>query len=332
MTVAALPPWWGEVEAMADVLAFAQELTAAEPTIAMLTPVEWAERNRFIDGHAFSLARFTPLRELYEDDHPHIVVLKPAQRGVSEWAINRAMFALEHGAEAWGPRDPDGKPTKEGLNGAYLFPTQAALSDFSKERLGGLKEESAHLAGLFHDGYDDVTFKQVGRSYRYLRGAWSVSALLSFPADVLVLDEFDRMDPKAVALARRRLNASLIRREIDLSTPTVPGRGIDALYQQSDRRVYEQPCPRCAAWHVYEFKRDVRADGEPFGVWQYWGRERLANAAFAVGCPSCGHLYGWRSRRDTTTATAATPSSIRRPASSPRRWRGTARGWASTCG
>ncbi len=279
--VVALPLWWAEVEAVADIEAEAQALPAAPPE-APPTPSAWAERERRIDGRPFSLDRFAPLRDLYADDHPYIVVLKPAQRGVSEWAINRAMYALVHGAAAWGTE-------KDGLNVAYLFPTKEALGDFSKERLSGLKAESPELAALFTD-YDDVTFKKVGRSYLYLRGASSESSLLSFPADVLILDEFDRMDPKAISLARRRLNASVVRRQIALSTPTIPGRGIHGLYLQSDQRVYEQPCPACGDWHVYDFKRDVRADSAPHATWQHWPSEVLGRASFAVACPSCGHL------------------------------------------
>lgn len=227
-----------------------------------------------------------PLRALYEDQHPHICVIKPAQRGVSEFAINAACFALDQGATAWATG-------KEGLNVGYLFPTEQALRDFSKERVGGLVEESPHLERMFRtrgvgaEQYGGVGFKKVGKSYLYLRGAWSEAGLLSFACDVLILDEYDRMDPSAVALARRRLNASLVRREIDISTPTIPGKFIHALYQQSDKRAYEQPCPHCGEWVRYDFHRDVRADGEPFSVWQEWDAPALQIAAIALVCPAC---------------------------------------------
>jgi hypothetical protein len=244
------------------------------------TVAAWAETYRQIDGHPFSLERFRPLAAIYADTHPHIVVMKPAQRGVSEWAINYAGFALDCGAAVWAPE-------KVGLNVGYLFPTQAALSDFSKERFSGLRLEGPYLWGLFGDSeYAGVTFKQIQSSYLYLRGGWSESALLSFAADVLILDEFDRMDPKAVALARRRLGASVVRRELDISTPTIPGRGIHALYLQSDQQVYEQPCP-CGAWTVYDFFRDVHADGAAWDLWRDWEPERLRRATLAVRCPSC---------------------------------------------
>lgn len=245
--------------------------------------LDWAERWRRPENRPFSLARFLPLKQLYEEDHPHVCVIKPAQRGVSEFAINRACFALELGAARW-------NTSKNGLNVAYLFPTQSALSDFSKERLTGLRSESAHLHRLFADeGFGGVSFKQVGNSYLYLRGAWSESALLSFSADMLVLDEYDRMDPKAIALARRRMSASPLRHELDISTPTLPGRGIDALYKQSDGLQYHQECPHCGAANVYDFFRDVRVGGLEWADWHLLDAPALAEMGAALHCPECQH-------------------------------------------
>lgn len=264
-----------------------RERAAAEhPSPPPPSVLAWAQRYRHIDGQPFSLERFAPLRAIYEDDHPHLVVMKPAQRGVSEWAINLALFALEHGAARWAP-------TKDGLNVGYVFPTQDALRDFSKERISGLQAEDGHLAGLFGaDGeYEGVAFKQVGRSYLYLRGGWSESALLSFPADVMILDEFDKLDPKAVALARRRMNASEVRREVDISTPTLPGRGIHAMYLASDQRVYEQQCPACGIWRALDFFADVQVEGKSYDQWRFFMPEQLREAYIRVVCPACGHDF-----------------------------------------
>lgn len=243
------------------------------------SPLAWAELHRKIDEQDFSLARFRPLEQIYNDDHPHIVVIKPAQVGVSELAITRACHALDVGAAYW-------KTGKTGLNVGYIFATDQAVGDFSKERFAGLRSESDHLQHLF-TAYNDVTFKQAGQSYLYLRGARSASGLKSFPADMLILDEFDEMDPAAVALARKRMRASLVKRELDISTPTIPGIGIHAIYLQSDQHAWEVPCP-CGAWAELDFFRDVRADGQPYDTWKRWSAERLRRADLAVFCPSCG--------------------------------------------
>lgn len=243
--------------------------------------LDWASRHRRIDGNAFSLERFRPLKQIYADEHTHICVMKPAQRGVSEYAVNRAFFALELGASFWNTQ-------KDGLNVAYIFPTQAALSDFSKERISGLKQESEHLRALLSaDEFSGVQFKKIGNSYLYLRGAWAESALLSFPADVLILDEYDRMDERARSLARRRLNASALRHELNISTPTIPGKGIHQQYAQSDRHEYRQQCQSCGEWHTYDFHRDVTVDGADWDLWKALDPALIRQATVELRCPNC---------------------------------------------
>ncbi len=252
---------------------------AAEPETSPLNALEWAYAHRRIDDRPFSLERHQPLKAIYADDHPHIVIIKPAQVGCSELAITRVIHALDVGAAYW-------KTEKAGLNVGYLFPTKDALEAFSKERFSGLKYESEHLTKLF-SGYDGTDFKKAGQSYLYARGMNSESGLLSFPADMLVYDEFDRMPARSISLAAARLRASTIRRQIKLSTPTLPGQGIHAEYLRSDQRVWEVWCPYCETWNELDFFRDVRADSSSYDEWRHWRAEQLSAADMRVACPNC---------------------------------------------
>ncbi len=267
-----------------------------------LNPYQWACKYRRIDGKPFSLARHRPFMQVYADDHAHKVIMKCAQVGASEMAVSCTLHALDVGAYYWGTG-------KRGLNVAYLFPTGKALSDFSKERLSPTKDEHVHIAELFGGGFDDITFKQAGESFLYLRSAYLASQgggrknnaaaeqLLSFPADMLILDEFDRMNSAAVELARKRMRASVVKRELNISTPTVPGRGVHAAYALSDRHVWEVPCGSCGTYTELDFFRDVQARKQGPGhtatgyeTWREWEREALAQADFMTVCPSCGGL------------------------------------------
>lgn len=253
-----------------------------------LTPLAWGKEFRRIEGQPLSLdydpaatppVGYEPLKEIYDDDHSFIVIMKPAQVGVSELAITRALHALDCGARYWGT-------SNDGLNVGYLFPTQEALYDFSKERISALEDESEKLATFFDD-YDDVRFKKAGHSYFYLRGAWSVKALKSFKADVLILDERDEMLSRAVALAVKRLRHSQVKRQMRLSTPTLPDFGIHADYLKSDQREWEVRCSGCDAWNTLDFFRDVKAAGADYDDWQHWGEERIHRAEVHVACPGC---------------------------------------------
>lgn len=266
-----------------------------------LSPLAWAMANRRIDDQPFTLDRFPCLKEVYDDDHRYKVIIKPAQRGVSEMAISWTLHALDCGARYW-------NLPKSGLNVGYLFPTQAALSDFSKERISSLKDESDYLGKLFEgNNYDDVMFKQIAGSYLYLRGAWSKAALKSFPADLLIFDEYDEMDAMAVSLARKRLNASLLKHQIYISTPTLPGRAIHAEYLRSDQRVWETLCADCGEYSELDWFRDVRADGELWDVWKRWTAQQVQDAQMTVICPSCKGILDrcgpgrWRAKEPQNT-------------------------------
>ncbi len=125
-----------EAEGFAAVLRARIEQQQAAREEAPTDLIAYAEKYRKLDGNQFSLREFGPLTQIYQDNHRHIVIQKPAQRGVSEYAINRTVFALDRGASVWTPG------LKDGLNVGYIFPTQDALRDFSKERFSGLREES----------------------------------------------------------------------------------------------------------------------------------------------------------------------------------------------
>lgn len=241
--------------------------------------LEWARMYRRIDNKPFSLERYRPLEQIYRDTHPFIVVEKPAQKGLSEYAVTRACHKLDVGARYYGL-------DKAGLNVGYVFSTKDALSNFSKERFSGLRAETDRLARLFTQ-YDAVGFKQAGSSYLYFAGGKSVQAMKSFAADDLILDEYDEIAPNIVSLAEVRLNESELGHQLRLSTPTFPNFGIDALYLLSDQHVWEVRCGTCGEFSELDFHRDVRADGEHWEEWSRWAEERLYAASMDVACPAC---------------------------------------------
>ena len=177
------------------------------------------------------------LRGLYADRHPRIVIQKAAQVGISEFLINSAFWAADI---AWGGRG----------NAIYYLPTLVMADDFSQARIDKAIEESWHLAERVgprrgRRGADRVNLHRVGAGHVYVRGTEHDRHMTGVDADVVILDELDRMRPGVYARALARLGSAehpLLR---VASTPTHPNLGINLLFQLGDQRRWFTKCQYC---------------------------------------------------------------------------------------
>lgn len=210
-----------------------------------LSLLEWTRkyRSNLAPERAFDLAGHAYLKAIYEETAQEVVLRKAAQLGASEYLVSYILQAAD----------------VRGATGLYVLPTDSHVSDFSAARVGAAMDERAspYLGGIVvagdKHGADRVGLKRVRDRFIYFRGAkvkpdGSAPQLRSIDADVLVLDEFDEMDRRAEALARKRLGHSTLAEVRIVSTPTFANVGIDAEYQASDRREWHFKCPHCSEW------------------------------------------------------------------------------------
>lgn len=128
----------------------------------------------------------------------------------------------------------------------YTFPTDEELSKFSQHRIRPVLRGSEHLrARMSADAINNVGQKQIGLDgWIYFRG--TQKPIDSIPADIVVFDEYDTSDQANIEASERRVtgpqSAGLIRR---VGVPSVPGYGIDKLYDESDQRVWTVKCEAC---------------------------------------------------------------------------------------
>jgi hypothetical protein len=235
---------------MAELL-LAGSRAAAEPLAA------WMLRRFRLDGKPFSFEGHAFLRAIYDDPSAHLVVMKAAQIGGTVWAVARSFHACIHG-----------------LNVIYFFPTRTDVLEFSKSRVGPLIADNPFLSKMMADT-DTAGLKRIGSAHLYFRGMQSAVGMKSVPADMLVFDELDEATPDAKTRARERLSHSNYRRILELSNPSLPGYGIDEVFERSDQRHWIVRCPHCAHWTGLESEfptalgRDVpilkeREDGSVF--------------------------------------------------------------------
>jgi len=226
------------------------DLPGADPR----TLLEWTQQSRVIQNRKtreyspFSLAEYPWLRPLYNEIGaallearagtryaPLFVLRKAAQMGATEFALNAAFYGID----------------EFGLNVFYALPPGAGIAgDFAHTRVDPAIAHSPHLREIAGDT-DNVGLKTFRRGALYLRGTHipagrpdKAAQLAQVPADIAVIDEWDRIPPAAIPLIYDRLGDSRFKIKLGLSTPTYPGVGIDAEYQASDQR---EPAIRCQA-------------------------------------------------------------------------------------
>lgn len=190
--------------------------------------LEWTETNRRFSGQLPEI--ILPLRAIYADNHPDIVLLKAAQVFISEWLINNALWVCDVG---WAKRG----------NALYVMPNQTHMDDFSQGRIGEAIQQSPTLKKRITS--NRTRLRKLGSQALYMRGSETVIQTRSIDADLLVLDEVDLFVEGAVEKSKERLGSSRAPLWRAASQPTYPEIGIDVLYEDSDKRKWFIRCKRC---------------------------------------------------------------------------------------
>jgi len=216
---------------------------------APLGLLAWTMRHRqfLIPDRPLDFVKHPYLVALYGDTSEHMTVRKAAQMGASELLISYAMHACD----------------VRKATVLYVFPTDTHVSDFSVARIGPAIEASPYLQRLIVSGGDQtsseaarrkaadrVTLKRVGDRFWYLRGArvkkdGGAPQLKSVDADVVLLDEVDEMDQRAIPIAEKRLGADSLGEMRAVSTPTYPGMGIEQLWVLTNQMYWFIRCDHC---------------------------------------------------------------------------------------
>jgi len=196
--------------------------------------LDWSDVWRVEEGEPLDFAVFPFQPELYQvfgDRNVQTVdVMKSGQCGISAAAVSLTLYA----GEMWG------------ANVLYVLPGSADAYDFSDSRVKPAIEGSPYLTVRFGGGVANKGLKRIDNSWLYFRGSVSEKKALSIPADILILDELDRLDQRNIPKFRKRLGSpKSMKLERRFSNPSLPELGIHALYLDTDRREWLVRCPAC---------------------------------------------------------------------------------------
>lgn len=212
--------------------AFGETLHAGLISRTLSTCSRWVEHRRFMGEPLpgpYTFDYHPWCRAIHDADSDYISVMKSAQMGLTEWAINVSFYTVD--------------VLKRDV--LYVLPTALNASDFSKSRFNTALLHSEYLQTLFTDT-NTIGLKQAGGVNLYIRGSRGDSNLKSIPVSVLVLDEADEMDQKQIWLALERLSGQIHKKVMALSTPTIPKHGIHVLFEQGTKEHFYFKCPKCS--------------------------------------------------------------------------------------
>lgn len=222
------------------------------------------------------------LRDVYRDMSREIVCMKGAQLGLSTTAIIRSAWML----------------TTFPVTVVYTFPSVTDVAKYTQGRINPIIRGSQYLLDRIID-VDSVMQKQFrviepsrmeemqrtrgqawtgSRSVIYFSGAAQEKDAVSIDADLLVHDEEDLSDPQVIEQFEHRLDASRFGWRFRLSTPRLPGDGIDRVFADTDKRRWLVRCPGCNAefelafpggpWHYASIEPDP--SGWSDAQWERW--------------------------------------------------------------
>ena len=184
---------------------------------------------------------------IVNEDRPKASIKKCSQVGLSEIAVRLTIGLLN---------------VLPNSTAIYTLPTSKFASKFSKARIDPVINNSKTLKPLVPAATNSSELKLIDNSFLYISGSFGQTSAISVPADILIRDEVDFSNQKALSTFASRLGhaegGGITR---DFSTPTVAGYGISAAYDKSSKGRYAVLHDRCGQWVWPQFLEDVIVPG-----------------------------------------------------------------------
>lgn len=243
---------------------------------------EWIIKNTTLKKRPFSFKDYEFQRQIADDMHPNMNVIKISQVGLTEVQIRKALGFLVR---------------NRGTSLIFSLPDEVMYERVSKARVKPIVNEDK----VFNSS-DDKTNKvvrstemmQFGQSFLYLVPALE-SAATSISADFVMNDEVDLSDQKMISLFNSRLQASKFQISQKFSTPSFPKYGIDSNWRISDQQLWMCRCEGCGHVQHPEFdRRFIHLPGLPDEIENLAHitvefQERLDFDNAYVKCEKCHH-------------------------------------------
>lgn len=208
----------------------------------MYNPAAWVIDNQFVNENQeiFEFDQHRFMLQPYSDSSPDQAIMKSAQVGWSVLAILKSIHACKFLR----------------LNVIYVLPTRNATHDFVIPKVNPMLNRNPIIKAMVRNTSDSINLKAVGDRFLYFRGAFHRGEAITTTADLVISDEHDISDQSVLTIYQSRLQASRYGYFWRFSNPTLPGFGVDELFQESDQMHWIVNCPRCKHRMYLDFERD----------------------------------------------------------------------------
>ena len=211
-----------------------------------VSPYIWSINYRSLKGkpYQFDGEHLTQKRKFLiqplEDMSPHKGCEKARQMGISENSVSEVLWFLD---------------TKDHTKAIYVLPSGRQSNDFSNTRIVPAIDESEHLC-MKKGEIQNVNLKQIGNSYLFLRSGHLARLGEGVDSDFTIFDEEDRMAPGILVAFQESLKSSKWGFIREVSTPTIPGYGINVNFQKSCQWTWFIKCSHCNKWQTLTWVQD----------------------------------------------------------------------------
>lgn len=188
------------------------------------------------------LQRHRPfLEQPLRDNHKHKVYMKGRQVGVSEISLIEVLWFLA---------------TNNGTKWVITFPRDGGLQTFVNSRINPALIETPAIKKLVGSP-NQIYMKKIGESFLILKSSWEPTLGEGIDADGLTMDEKDRMNSNVEHAFKEALASSIFGWTREISTPSLPGRGIHELFDKSDQQTWLVRCSVCNLEQAIDHEENI---------------------------------------------------------------------------
>jgi len=153
-------------------------------------------------------------------------------------------------------------PKYRGWNVIYTFPSDDDVREFVSSKTNKIIAANQQVfSGL---QTDNIERKEIGDRFIFYKGTISKTAAIMTSADLLIHDEADRSDQKALEMYQSRLKASQFKGRWIFSNPTTEKGAVDLMWQRSDKREWEVTCNSCKKDQFLTFPASINLEKKFF--------------------------------------------------------------------